>query len=159
MFPRSKPHYFGRSRCKPVLFRESLQKDLPRHGQKKYFLASEKPGKWLAEDIFSNARVNLENTRLSATISMKATETKFRVSQFKFTHRRIATNDFLLKIGKKETDSCAFCADSPETVTHLFWDCTDQLRLFGIMFCSGPSKILIWRTWTIPPSHQLFASA
>ena len=31
-----------------------------------------------------------------------------------------ATNDFLLKIGKKETDSCSFCADSPET---LFWDC------------------------------------
>ena len=44
--------------------------------------------------------------------------------QFKFLHRRVATNDFLLKIGKKETDSCSFCAGSPETLTHLFWHCT-----------------------------------
>ena len=35
-------------------------------------------------------------------------------SNLNFTHRRIATNDFLLETGKKETDSCAFCADSPE---------------------------------------------
>ena len=48
------------------------------------------------------------------------TETELRVFQFKFLHRRIATNDFLLKIGKKETDSCSFCADSPKK---LFWDC------------------------------------
>ena len=48
------------------------------------------------------------------------TETKLRVFQFKFLHRRIATNDFFLRYAKKETDSCSFCADSPET---LFWDC------------------------------------
>ena len=51
------------------------------------------------------------------------TETKLRIFQFKFLHRRIATNDLLLKIGKKETHPCSFCADSPETLTHLFWDC------------------------------------
>ena len=49
------------------------------------------------------------------------TETKLRVFQFKFLHRRVATINFLLKIGKKETDSCSFCAGSPETLTHLFW--------------------------------------
>ena len=48
---------------------------------------------------------------------------KRRVFQFKFLRRRVATNDFLLKIGKKETDSCSFCAGSPETLTHLFWHC------------------------------------
>ena len=50
------------------------------------------------------------------------TETKLRVFQFEFLHRRVVTNDFLLKIGKKETDSCSFFAGSPETLTHLFWD-------------------------------------
>ena len=42
---------------------------------------------------------------------------------FKFIHRRIATNDFLHKIGKKESDSCSFCVDDTETLTHLFWNC------------------------------------
>ena len=36
------------------------------------------------------------------------TETKSRVFQFKFTYRRIATNDFLLKIGKTEQTSVLF---------------------------------------------------
>ena len=51
------------------------------------------------------------------------TETKLQVFQFKFLHRKVVTNDFLLKIGKKETDSCSFFTGSPETLTHLFWDC------------------------------------
>ena len=78
-------------------------------------------GKWLAEDLFSNVQVNGENTYQLPFLC--TTETKLRVFQFKFLHRRVATNDFLLKIGKKETDSCSFCAGSPETLTHLFWHC------------------------------------
>ena len=78
-------------------------------------------GKWLAEDLFSNVQVNWENTYQLPFLC--TTETKLRVFQFKFLHRRVATNDFLLKIGKKETDSCSFCAGSPETLTHLFWYC------------------------------------
>ena len=68
--------------------------------------------------FFSNVKVNWENTYQLPFLF--TTETKLRVFQFKFLHRRIATNDFLLKIGKKETDSCSFCAGSPET---RFWDC------------------------------------
>lgn len=64
-------------------------------------------GKWLAEDLFSNVQVNWENTYQLPFLC--TTETKLRVFQFKFLHRRVATNDFLLKIGKKETDSCSFC--------------------------------------------------
>ena len=103
-FPRSKPHYFGRSRWKPVLFQKSLQKDLTaNHCQKN----------WLAGDIFSNEQGNWENTYQLPFVC--TTETKLRVFHYlNFTHRRIATNDFLRKTGKKETDSCAFCADSPE---------------------------------------------
>jgi len=50
-------------------------------------------------------------------------ETKLRVFQYKFLHRRIATNDFLCKIGIKQVDSCSFCGESTETLVHLFWNC------------------------------------
>ena len=75
-------------------------------------------GKWLAEDLFSNVQVNWENTYQLPFLC--TTETKLRVFQFKFLHRRVATTDFVLK---RKTDSCSFCAGSPETLTHLFWHC------------------------------------
>ena len=52
------------------------------------------------------------------------TETKLRVFQFIFLHRRIATNDFLFKIGLKQADSCSFCGEFTETLAHLFWYCS-----------------------------------
>ena len=124
--------------------------------KRKTFSPVKSQGKWLAEDIFSNVRVKWENTYHLPFLC--TTETKLRVFQFKFLHRRVAyTNDFLLKIGKKERDSCSFCAGSPET--RIFFCIVDQLRLFGIMFRRGPPKILIWPTWTLPPFHQLLDSA
>ena len=63
-------------------------------------------GKRFAEDIFSNVQVNWENTYQLPFLC--TTETKSRVLQFKFTYRRIATNYFLLKIGKKEQTSVPF---------------------------------------------------
>ena len=96
--------------------------------------------KWLAEDNFSNVQVDWQNTYQLPFLC--TTETKLWVFQFKFLQRRVATNDFLLKIGKKETDSCSSCAGSPETLTH-FFGTVDQLRVFGIMFRSEPPKILI----------------
>ena len=63
--------------------------------------------KWLSkENIIGNANVNWENTyRLPFLCT---TETKLRVFQFMFLHRRIATNNFLFKIGLKQADSCSF---------------------------------------------------
>ena len=46
--------------------------------------------------------------------------TKLIEFQFKLLHRRIPTNDFLLKIGRKENDNCTFCNNSSETLIHLF---------------------------------------
>ena len=78
--------------------------------------------KWLSEDaVIGNLEVNWENTyRLPFLCT---TETKLRVFQFKFLHRRVATNDFLHKIGLKEVDFFSFCNDSTETLMHLFWYC------------------------------------
>ena len=89
--------------------------------QKKDFLTSEKPGKEACWRSFSNVQVNWENTYHLPFLC--TTETKLRVFQFKFLQRRVATNDFLLQIGKKETDSCSFWPGSPATLTHLFWHC------------------------------------
>ena len=60
-------------------------------------------GKWLAEDLFSNEQVKWENTYQLPFLC--TTEKKLRVFQFKFLHRRVATNDFVLK---RKTDSCSF---------------------------------------------------
>ena len=108
------------SRWQPVLFRESLQNDLSDFGQKKDFLTSEKPKKVASWRYFFKC-TNWETTYQLPFLC--TTETKVKVFQFKFLHRKVVTNDFLLKIGKKETDSCSFFTGSPETLTHLFWDC------------------------------------
>ena len=50
-------------------------------------------------------------------------ETKLREFQFKLLHRRIATNDFLHKIGLKPNESCTFCGETTENLIHLFWKC------------------------------------
>ena len=97
-------------------------------------------GKWLAEDLFPNVQVNWENTYQLPFLC--TTETKLRVFQFKFLHRRVATNDFLLRIGKKETDSCSVFALIPQRHLRIFFGTVDQLRLSGIMFRSGPPKSL-----------------
>ena len=50
-------------------------------------------------------------------------ETKLIEFQFKSLHRRITTNDFLYKIGIKQSDSCSFCEEVTENLVHLFWSC------------------------------------
>jgi hypothetical protein len=50
-------------------------------------------------------------------------ETKLRSFQFKLLLRRIATNDYLYKIGISLTDICTFCEQNTKTLIHLFWDC------------------------------------
>ena len=69
MFQQSKLHYFGKSRLQPVLFRESLLKDLSDFGQKKDFLTSEKPGKVACWRSFFKCTSEL-GKYLSATFSM-----------------------------------------------------------------------------------------
>ena len=50
-------------------------------------------------------------------------ETKLLNFQFKFIHRRIATNSFLFKIGKSNTEKCTLCNAETESHIHLFWEC------------------------------------
>ena len=43
--------------------------------------------------------------------------------QYKFLHRRIATNDFLTKTGIRDNPNCSFCNEEQEKLHHLFWSC------------------------------------
>ena len=50
--------------------------------------------------------------------------TRIRNFQFKFLHRRIATNTFLFKVGISDTALCYLCKTDKETSIHLFWECS-----------------------------------
>ena len=50
-------------------------------------------------------------------------ETKLQTFQFKLLHRKIATNDYLHRIGISLTDKCTFCEQDTESLIHLFWGC------------------------------------
>ena len=81
-------------------------------------------GNWLEErDIhcYLSIIVNWENTYCLSSLCTR--ESKLRAFQFKFLHRKIATNDFLYKIGIKQIDSCSFCEEQKEALVHLFWTC------------------------------------
>ena len=50
-------------------------------------------------------------------------ETKLQTFQFQLLHRRIATDNYLYKMGISLTDSCTFYEQTTETLIHLFWEC------------------------------------
>ena len=50
-------------------------------------------------------------------------DTNLQSFQFKLLHRRIATNDFLNKIGVSSSAMCTFCNEYVETLEHVFWEC------------------------------------
>ena len=44
---------------------------------------------------------------------------------FRFLHRRLATNSYLQKIGIREDNNCTFCHNEKEDLMHLFWQCEE----------------------------------
>nr|XP_054755365.1 uncharacterized protein LOC129261325 [Lytechinus pictus] len=50
-------------------------------------------------------------------------DSKIRMFQYKFIHRRISTNEYLFKIGVKNSPLCNFCKTEPQTLIHLFCLC------------------------------------
>ena len=53
-----------------------------------------------------------------------SSEMFIRSFQFKILNDITFTNSRLAKIGYVQDDSCTFCRVSPETVNHLFYECT-----------------------------------
>lgn len=64
-------------------------------------------------------------------------EMKLRDFQFRINHKFLATEPFLFKINKVDNDLiCSFCSEVPETIIHLFCQCstvktfTDNIKAF-----------------------------
>ena len=53
-----------------------------------------------------------------------------RMFYYKLCNRILTTNHFLKIIGVLDIDSCTFCADAPETIIHLFWECSHTNQLY-----------------------------
>ena len=83
--------------------------------------------KWLKDCNIDGELINWKSTY---ALPFQCTrETKLRVFQFKLLHRRIATNNYLSKIGLSSTDICSFCKEKVETLIHLFWECS-RVQIF-----------------------------
>ena len=90
--------------------------------ERKATLPFKSQNKWMKGIVMAETTtVNWEKTYLLAFKCTK--ETKLREFQFKLLHRRIATNDYLYKIGLKQSDLCTFCGEETENLTHLFLRC------------------------------------
>ena len=78
--------------------------------------------KWLSD--CNSQSVDCIDWRSSHGLAFLCTrESKLRTFQFKFLHRRIATNSYLFKIGITSDNLCSFCKERPETILHMFWEC------------------------------------
>ena len=64
-------------------------------------------------------------------INETTTSSKLQSFQLKLLHRAHTTNIFAQKIGIYHTQLCTFCGLEPETLTHLFSDCTFSLRFWS----------------------------
>ena len=108
--------------------------------QNKASIPLQSPEIWLSEkDIVGNSTANWRNAYYLPFLCTR--ETKLRVFQFKFLHRRIATNDCLCKIGIKQVDSCSFC----EETTELWSTCFGTANIpkpFGKNYLNGCLKKL-----------------
>lgn len=69
---------------------------------------------------------NFINWKVIYKLPFSCTEvSKLIIFQFKLLHRRLATNDFLNKIGIRTYDLCIFCSDEKEPLIYLFWSCRE----------------------------------
>ena len=102
--------------------------------------------KWLKDltDKRNHEHIKWHETYQLASKHTKST--KLIDFQVKFLHRRIATNNFLTKIGIKDCPKCTFCGNELETLLHLFWYCFDVSSFWN-------SLTVKLATYNIIPEH------
>ena len=71
-----------------------------------------------------------------------------RIFQFKFIHRKIATQHFLCKIGISECCDCNFCESYPQTLNHLFLKCKFVCSLWNDIYSWLKSNNIRQRSFT-----------
>ena len=81
--------------------------------------------KWIADcSIQCSKTIDWEMAYKLPFCSTK--DTKIIIFQLRLLHRRLATNDYLNKIGIRDNDICTFCRTEKETLFHLrVWSCIE----------------------------------
>ena len=111
-------------------------------------------GKWLTDcglvttfsvDLRAVYKLAFQCTRIISLI----------VFQFKLLHRRIATNDFLFKIGLHENDHCSFCQSETESLIHLFWFCRKTTAFWQVFRNNLIQEKLMEEDFTLSPAMVL----
>ena len=75
--------------------------------------------KWLLD--FNNDEIDW---KFAYTLPFQFTNSRKLIEfQFKLLHRRLPTNNFLMKVGFKDNEKCSFCQMVPEIRIHIFWSC------------------------------------
>ena len=89
--------------------------------QRKISIPRKSEQKWETPACFEqdNININWEKTYLLAFQATKSS--KLQTFQFKLLHRKIATNDFLYKIGISSNSLCSFCKEHVETLEHIYF--------------------------------------
>ena len=88
---------------------------------KKSIAPTQNQQKWIKDCNEDDKDFDWRKTYLLASKYTKST--RLLEFQFKLLHRRIATNDFLNKVGLKDNSKCSFCGKEQEKLRHLFWEC------------------------------------
>ena len=95
--------------------------------------------KWQS-DLAVNLRDSLIWKARFSLIFKSSIDNKMRNFQFKFIHRKIATQFYLSKIGVSDTPNCNFCDSHPQTLIHLFLKCVNVTSLWREIFTWLKSK-------------------
>ena len=87
------------------------------------------------------------------TLALKYTKsTRVMEFQLKFLNRRIATNDFLTKIGLEYISNCDFWGDGKKGLAHLFWFCFKVSSIWSSLISRSVSFEVL------PAQYELKAS-
>ena len=101
----------------------------------------------------TNDIINWSEAYLLAKKCTKST--KLIEFQFKFLHRRMATNNFLFRIGLQGDENCSFCHTSSESLVHLFWSCRQTSQFWNNVTEWLKNLNLLPRDYTLKNSTAL----
>ena len=86
--------------------------------------------KWHNDISSTNETVDWRKVYQTSTVCTRSS--KLIDFNFRFLHRRLATNRYLQKIGIREDNNCTFCHYEKEDLMYLFWQCEEiTIRLLA----------------------------
>ena len=114
---------------------------------------SKTQNKWLTDCQIT--RSNFINWKVVYKLPFSCTKiSKLIIFQFKLLQGRLATNNFLNKIGIRPDDHCTFCRDERESLIHLFWSCRETN-----FFWKNFQDLLIKNLISLKPNSSLSSAA